>query len=249
MDEDVFSRLYKDSTSGARFRQSIRSCQQKRNDSTNWDLKLAAECRLVDNQPSFKRANRPIQFNSLSTQNLSTLVKTKNSTPPSKKRLNQSQLRPISVIMSPDGTVERTEWYYITDSVEPPPFNGQKPNKAKLISPHQGIFPSARRDRDLPPDDNGIVPEDELEKVRRSIRKLQRKKIIWANSAESACDHKIPQSLKVKEIKKEKQIEIVDPVTPLNIEKKPEAMPVVSYACRSWEHCGYPNSLSFLLDK
>lgn len=244
MSDDVFTRLFKDSTVGMRARSSLRSSQQKRNDSSQWDLKLAAECRLVDNQPIFQHANKTVQINSLTTQNLSrnSNSKKKSKTAPSSPRLNQSQLRPISFIMSQDGSVERTEWYYITDSVEPPPYKGQKPKKAQLISTHQGISQSSQNSSK-----NVAVPENELNYIKKELRKIQRKKIIWAQSTVTAYDHRMPQTGDEKEINEDHEIDIVDPVTPLDIAKKPKAMKVVSYACRSWEHRGYPTSLSFLL--
>lgn len=245
MSDDVFTRLFKDSTVGLRARSSLRSSQQKRNDSSQWDLKLAAECRLVDNQPSFQQANKPVQINSLTAHNLSQQSHLKKSkTAPSSPRLNQSQLRPISFIMSQDGSVERTEWYYITDSVEPPPYKGQKPKKAQLISTHKGISQSSQNSIN-----NSAVSDYELNYIKKQLRKIHRKKIIWAQSSVSACDHRMPQTSEEDNVKEDHEIDIVDPITPLDIAKKPKAMKVVSYACRSWEHSGYPTSLSFLLDK
>ncbi|OHT07318.1 hypothetical protein TRFO_24588 [Tritrichomonas foetus] len=239
---DVFFRLFEDSTTGLRARSSLRSSQQKKNDSQQWDLKLAAECRLVDSKPSFKLANHPVQRESLTTLNLNKQSKRKAMTAPITPRLNQSQLRPISVVMSPDGSVERTEWYYITDSVEPPPYIGPKPKKAQLNTPNKGITEPI-------PETTG-VPDDEIIRVKRELRKIHRHKVVWANSSESAIDHKIPQSNKTKKVKKkDKTIDIVDPVKPLNIKKKQSPSKVVSFACRSWEHNGYPNSLSFILEK
>ena len=245
MSEDVFTRLFKDSTIGLRARSSLRSSQQKRNDSSQWDLKLAAECRLVDNQPNFQHANKPVQINSLTTQSLSQRPHSKKSkTAPSSPRLNRSQLRPISFIMSQDGSVERTEWYYITDSVEPPPYKGPKPKKAQLISTHQGISQSSQNSNKT-----SAVSDYELDYIKKELRKIHRKKVIWAQSSVSACDHRMPQSTEESPIKEDHEIDIVDPVTPIDIAKKPKAMRVVSYACRSCEHRGYPTSLSFLLDK
>lgn len=249
MSEDVFSRLFKDSTVGLRARSSLRSSQQKRNDSSQWDLKLAAECRLVDNQPVFQHANKPIQLNSLTTQSLNKRSRKKSKTAPTTPRLNQSQLRPISYVLSQDGSVERTEWYYITDSVEPPPYKGPKPKKAQLISTHQGISQTygnklkSQNDRPLG------VSDYELDYIRKELRKIQRKKVIWAHTNSTACDHRMPQTENEKPSNEEPEIDMVDLVTPLDIAKKPKAMKVVSYACRSWEHSGYPTSLSFLLEK
>ena len=237
---NVFDRLFADSTEGLKNRSNQRLAQQKENDSSQWDLILAAKCHLVDSKPG-NFMNKPVEKNSLMTTNLS---KGRNRRSiPTTPRLNKSQLRPISVVMSPDGSVERTEWYYVTDSVEPTPYTGPKPKKTKFKSPSKGL--SEAEEQSFKP-----VSDREIIRVKKELSRIRTKQIVWGNSAESACDHKLLQTIRGKKVpKKKKEIEIVNLVKPLDMSKEQKPYNVVSFACRSWEHNGYPNSLSFLLEK
>lgn len=232
----VFSRLYQDSVSGKNRVTRSQIADYKTAEEETWKLRLAAECHLVDNVPSSARSTRNISVSSLSSRPLHRPRGSRPKTLPSP--LIMSARRPVSVVMGTSG-VEVTDYYYVTDSIEPPPYVAVKPRSPLRPTPIEVIEEEER----------GQIPRVPINKMKMEIQKNKSPQINWANSAESALDHTLVMAndnTKNRRVPPPKRI-VIDQVKKLDLSKVPHAVPMISSTGSCWESSGFPNSLSQII--
>ena len=233
----VSSRLFNESIHPRNKRKDEEILKAKEKESEEWALRLAAECHLVDS-PSTPRRLEESQITrpSLNAINIRSKRKTKKRAPCSSRLMN-SPRRSVSVILSNDGSVCSTTNYICTDSVEPPPFNGWKPQPIRKCKSGTKIY------------QNESV--EDVEAYRNEFRKLMPTLKYYQDKYRLNINQNI-EELTSKESTNTNQNSpaiIQDTMEPLDIDIKPKATPIISTTVNCWEHSGYPNSLSFILDK
>ena len=108
--------------------------------------------------------------------------------------------------------------------------------KLKRLGPHKGVVCRSEEDDE--------VPRINVPKMRRELEKMK-KPIRWGDKESSATGTKMLEVESGDKTKEETTMVNMD--EKLDISETPKPVPVLSFTGRSWEHSGYPNSLSFLI--
>ena len=108
--------------------------------------------------------------------------------------------------------------------------------KLRRLGPNKGILSRSEEDEE--------VPRINVPKMRRELEKMK-KPITWGDKESTATGTKM---LEVEGGgKKKEETTMVNMDEKIDITQTPKPVPVLSFTGRSWEHSGYPNSLSFLI--
>ena len=108
--------------------------------------------------------------------------------------------------------------------------------KLRRLGPNKGILSRSEEDDE--------VPRINVPKMRRELEKMK-KPITWGDKESTATGTKM---LEVEGGgKKKEETTMVNMDEKIDITQTPKPVPVLSFTGRSWEHSGYPNSLSFLI--
>lgn len=235
---DVFSRLFRDSTNRKDNKITRNSRRIRKEDEDKWKLRLAAGCYLVDNQ-KFQAEIQPEVYSSLSSTSLHRKrAKSKNPPKPTDQKLNTARRRKIQYVMDKEGTIQRTDNYIVTDSVEPPPYQVMKPKKSIQAKYYDKKSELIR------------VPRFSLSNMQKEIEDTRPPRIEYGQASEV-----ITTQLDVK--KEEGQYEpedtrnnvIMNADEVFDVDKDtPKAVTMLSSMGQNWDNCGYPTSVSFFLE-
>ena len=251
----VFHHLYQDSISknanpSARRVEEFRRAQQE-----SWQKKLAAQCHLSSESPIRDGSNssRRINISSLSTSKLHR-KKNMSNISKSKPDFTNCTQKSVSIYLNSDGSLVHTDYYLITDSVEPPPYKCSRPNNK------------------FPPNTPRRVKQ-RIHQSRNSVRVSENRRKVISQLEEEVNLNKLPQE-DIEESKmplKDNLIEInpiviadsikgdkiklnngpkimLDVLEPFEITEKPkDQLNLISGTGGCYQMYDYPNSLSFIL--
>ena len=219
---DVFERLHRHSISSKTGRAAVVVESAKRMEEEKWKKMLIAACRIVTQDPaefSHERASVPCL-------SISSLKR--------KRRPQSAVVKKVSTVMSSDGSVSSTQYYLVTDSVEPPPYR-----VARVQPP--GRLKSARQKKP-----EGLIATSGM---RKEIRNFKRRTVSYG------ALHRVVEE-KMLEVEtddeqdshEEPRVIQVDFNNPLSMDRKIEPMQMISHTGQHWENNGYPSSVSYILE-
>lgn len=219
---DVFQRLHRLSISAKSGRTAKAVEAARKAEEEKWKKRLAAECRIVTQNPhEFVRGTVSVPCLLVSS------AKTK-------QRPQSALVRKVSTVLSRDGSVSSTQYYIVTDSVEPPPYHAQTPrrlqSKQKRGNERDGVYETQGMRREIQHFKKRTIAYG-------SYPRVVEEKMVEAESGDDSQDGS-----------EEGHVIQVDFNNPLRLDKEIEPTQMISSTGQQWENNGYPTSVSYIMD-
>jgi len=232
----VFSRLFSESTTQKTERMRPKREKVIQEEEEKWKLKIAAECHLVDN--TNKSEVQTVTVPSLSTSSLRKKRPSTMTHIPKMSRLAEAKTKPVSVVMSEDGSVTATTTYIVTDSVEPPPYTALRPTKSQ----NRFYCPILNEEEE--------VPKPQCGKIRAQLARTKSNPIKWGECTRESLNGAFPdpQSSKLTKRSQSSKSIMINMDEIVTLESIPNPIPMISTTGSCYDHYGYPTSTSSILE-
>ena len=219
---DVFQRLHRLSVSAKTGRSAMAVEAARKSEEEKWKKRLVAECRIVTEDPH-EYASGAVAVPCLNISSVQT-----------KPRPQSALVRKVSTVLSRDGSVSSTQYYIVTDSIEPPPYNVarvQTPRRLQVTrSKREGVF--------------------ETHGMRKEIRNFK-KRTLFYGTLQRVIEERLPEpetTSDANDDSDDSHVIQVDFNNPLSLDKEIFPRHMISHTGHQWDSSGYPTSVSYILD-